>query len=223
MERRAQLVDTANFKQIKGKATPQDFEALSYLSQVLSLSSSLAASDPSSLFQDKFSQLKEAKYAISHLSSRDLLRRDYKQYSSENGYRYGLSSVPMSFDDWSERDGWEGIMSASQAWAEERSLDIVGILTSYTRTTKKNNQKGRREAFLYYTRRDLMSVSNTLVEDFREQLDLVRWKSEKPHPDLDHKDNGNFSLWTQGNPDATRKAFAPAMANAVSRLVPNAV
>ena len=114
-------------------------------------------------------------------------------------------------------------MSASQAWAEERSLDIVGILTSYTRTTKKNNQKGRREAFLYYTRRDLMSVSNTLVEDFKEQLDLVRWKSEKPHPDLDHKDNGNFSLWTQGNPDATRKAFAPAMANAVSRLVPNAV
>lgn len=188
---------------------------------MLNLSSSLTASDPTSLFEDKFAKLKEAKYTISHLSSRDLLRRDYKQYSSENGYRYGLSSVPMSFDDWSERDGWEGILSASQAWAEERSLDIVGILTSFTRTTKKNNQKGRREALLYYTHSELMSVSQTLEEDFKEQLDLVSWKSEKDQPNFEQEYKKHVSLWTQGNTDATRKAFAPAMADAVGRLEKN--
>lgn len=190
------MIDTSNFKGDKGKATEKDKEAFNLLASSLEMANSLDS--PRSLFVEKYDKLKTAKFTISHLSAHDLLRRDYKQYSSEHGWHYGLSSVPMSLAAWSERDGWEGIVKAMKGWAEEKSLDAVGILTSFVRETKKGNVKGRREVLLYYVQPIMASISSTLEKNASETVDLEPWKSDKPAPDFSQEFQAEVVIWTQG-------------------------
>jgi exopolyphosphatase len=81
--------------------------------------------------------LSEKKFSVSHLNTRDLLRRDYKQYylhlpwvCSRTAIHAGLSTVPIDLKQWIPRDP-KGFWSASKQWMEEKGLAVLGILTSF--------------------------------------------------------------------------------------------
>ena len=93
-------------------------------------------------------ELSEKKFSVSHFSTRDLLRRDYKQYRlslpwvhSRATIDAGLSTVPVDLKLWIRRDP-KGFWFGIKQWMEERELCILGILTSF-RSETKIGQSGR--------------------------------------------------------------------------------
>lgn len=94
--------------------------------------------------------LRLKKFAVSHLSTRDLLRRDYKQYTlelspfltQESGgvAQVGLATVPLSLSAFF-KSGSAAVLTATTSWMEERGLTILGVLTTY----RSKKDKGRRE------------------------------------------------------------------------------
>ncbi|KAI6015162.1 hypothetical protein F5J12DRAFT_717244 [Pisolithus orientalis] len=94
--------------------------------------------------------LRSKKFAVSHLSTRDLLRRDYKQYTlelsplltQESGgpAQVGLATVPLSLSAFF-KSGSAAVLTATTSWMEERGLTILGVLTTY----RSKKDKGRRE------------------------------------------------------------------------------
>ncbi|KAI6132897.1 DHH phosphoesterase [Pisolithus croceorrhizus] len=90
------------------------------------------------------------KIAVSHLSTRDLLRRDYKQYTlelspslkQESGgvIQVGLATVPLPLSAFF-KSGSVAVINATASWMEERGLTILGVLTTY----RSKKDKGRRE------------------------------------------------------------------------------
>lgn len=94
--------------------------------------------------------LSSKKSAVSHLSTRDLLRRDYKQYTlelspslkQESGgvIQVGLATVPLPLSAFF-KSGSAVVINATTSWTEERGLTILGVLTTY----RSKKDKGRRE------------------------------------------------------------------------------
>lgn len=90
------------------------------------------------------------KSAVSHLSTRDLLRRDYKQYTLElspslkqesgGAIQIGLATVPLPLSAFF-KSGSAAVINATTSWMEERGLTILGVLTTY----RSKKDKGRRE------------------------------------------------------------------------------
>jgi exopolyphosphatase len=156
------LIDTQGLK-AGGKALQVDHEAVaSLISQATS--SSPSSTNPSQLSQghelkpeepvdvpfirDLTAELLEKKNSVSHLSTRDLLRRDYKQYYSNlpwalgaTAINSGLSTVPIDLKTWIPRDTRE-FWSSINEWMELKKLSILGILTSF-HDEKSSGKSGR--------------------------------------------------------------------------------
>lgn len=140
------LIDTGALKP-KGKAIEEDYQAAQLLMPLTGLETDAEsiAGDGSHIpapLQAYFESLSLAKGNVGHLSTRDLLRRDYKQYDYSTGTLCGLATVPIKLETWYGRDVdefWEGV----DAWMEERKLNVLGILTTY-KSSKKG--KGRRQS-----------------------------------------------------------------------------
>ncbi|EIW78822.1 DHH phosphoesterase [Coniophora puteana RWD-64-598 SS2] len=158
------LVDT-NGLRAKSKTGDKDRAAVQRLSPLSSLSTqnvaSLALPDgESDGAQDPLAQLSdilaERKASVAHLSSRDLLKRDYKAYdyvvspsllASSASHsrsqtlpitiRAGLATVPLDLRTWvpSAPDFFTSVRS----YMDEHGLSILGILTSFT--SKKGKHK----------------------------------------------------------------------------------
>jgi exopolyphosphatase len=240
------LIDTGGLK-AGGKATPTDYESAAFLYPISTLSdpstsalsaSSLQASTPASL-SDLTAKLSSAKFAVSHLSTHDLLLRDYKEYSfatSSPAYpnlQVGLSTVPLSLRIWLEKEssGFTSYLSNLDAYMTERKIDISGVLTSY-QSEKKNKHK--RELLLVV--RSGLALDDASAEKILEQLalgleaadvlDLETWgqkegflhfgkKKDVFRKGVDELVDGSAGrwgrVWQQGNAKATRKQVAPIM------------
>ncbi|BGP24937.1 exopolyphosphatase [Rhodotorula toruloides] len=209
-----------------GKATETDVSAVSTLLPFSSFSASTATTNfstsitPSSALnalKAHNARLSSAKEDVSRLSGHDLLRRDYKEYA-ELTFRYGLSTVPLSLSTWLEKFAdsgekkLEGLLQDTRRWMDERKLDLLGILTSYTHI-KKSGQPGKhRRELLILSRNERLSkvVFSGLEKD--EVLQLEEWKDVK---DFGVQEGGKgvekWKVWQQGNDKATRKQVAPAL------------
>ncbi|KIM54076.1 hypothetical protein SCLCIDRAFT_1222295 [Scleroderma citrinum Foug A] len=94
--------------------------------------------------------LNSEKRAVSDLSTRDLLRRDYKQYTFQlssalsrgtgGTIQAGLSTVPLPLSTFF-KSGSASVVAMTVAWMEECGLSILGVLTTY----RNKKDKGRRE------------------------------------------------------------------------------
>jgi exopolyphosphatase len=156
--------------------------------------------------------LQTTKADVSGLGTRDILRRDYKEYTFSavgGSLRVGLASVPISLLDWHTQIG-EALGRDTEAWAAERGLDGLGVLTSF-RDTDKLNKHGR-------------------PKHRREQLWLVRAGNLAPrlfagleaNLELDLKPGSLAGItsfgggwearaYRQKNADASRKVTAPVV------------
>jgi exopolyphosphatase len=111
------LLDTVLFASAVGRATPRDRQAAARLSAIAGVGEA-----------ELYVELLSARQGLPGLSSRDLLRRDYKG-AEAGGLRYGISSSPVSLRRWRERD--PAPERAVIRFREERGLDLLLVMIAY--------------------------------------------------------------------------------------------
>lgn len=204
------FIDTGGLKP-KGKAEQIDRDSADFLLPVSTFApsyvhpeGSIHSSSESPSIAQITDQLSTQKADVSHLDSRDLFRRDYKEYvSGTPPVRVGLSTVPLGPKPWLEKDPELG--KALDAWAEERKLDVAGILVTY-RTEKKNK---KRRGIILWVRKGEEALAKKLEKGLEKnkELDLDPVKGAMGLAEAGRR----VKVWDQLNTDATRKVIAPAI------------
>ncbi|KAH7324665.1 hypothetical protein B0I35DRAFT_348895 [Stachybotrys elegans] len=197
------LIDTVNLT-VASKVKDKDVSSLKYLQGKLQGE----AFDLNAYFEE----IAKVQQDISQLSLRDILRKDYKEWD-ESGIKLGISSVPQLLDYLVSRDGGaEALLDALKSWAEERSLDVVSIMTASYR-----DNDFYRELLVW----GLSADGKAAVEEFvnvGQSLNLQPWQDGN----LNHQ--GDRMAWHQGDRSSSRKQVAPllrkAMANVKGRASP---
>lgn len=163
------FIDTSGLK-IEGKAVETDQDAAAFLIPRSTLMDSrefafstisggaLATRHPVKMITR---ELSEKKASVDHLTTNEILRRDYKQYSFLYYGKYkhrdiivGLASAPISLERWLSRDAsefWKGV----DEFINEYGLDVLGILTSFstrTRFTSVIEIDGKRRQIMFVVR-----------------------------------------------------------------------
>ena len=105
------LVDTANLNRSTGRVTDEDIEIVDILTTKTQADK-----------QELYLKLQFEKYNVAHLSSFDLLRKDFKEWKMGN-YACGISSVRISAADWLEKD--PNIAAAFSRFLKEKKLDVL--------------------------------------------------------------------------------------------------
>ncbi|KAJ8581674.1 DHH phosphoesterase [Rhizopogon salebrosus TDB-379] len=149
------LIDTKGLKP-GGKACPADMDAAAFLLPLSPLTGCDAFIEPSDIphlpsVQFLSAILDEKKSNVSHLSTVELLRRDYKEYTfnvpssdfatqSFQMITVGLATVPLRLSDFFASSEFSARETETEVFAG-RNLNILGVLTTY----RNKNDKGRRE------------------------------------------------------------------------------
>jgi len=181
------LVDSVNLQAQYGRTTDEDVMAAQLLIPHVPL-------DHNQYFQS----IQTAKSKIHHLSNRDLLRKDYKEWKTDNGYKVGISTVPWYFQAWTERDGGlHTILNSLHSWAGERQLDLALIMTAFER----ENQGGfQRELLGVVYNEKLNGVLDQMEQNKDIQLERI----------MDHQEGKDaFKIWRQHNIQWSRKQVWP--------------
>ena len=223
------LIDTNGLK-TGGKAEETDYAAAKFLIPISLLSpGDFVASElhPAVAVQEYTKSLTQTlrrkKAEISHLSTRDLFRRDYKEYAMvpvwapDKSILVGLSSVPIGLKSWISRqpDFW----SATEKWMGDCGLSVLGILTSFRDTEDaKERAKGkhRREQLFVVREGAVTELAERVFDGLArsQELDLQEMKFVK---DYDVVEGVGFApayktrVWRQGNVEANRKVTAPSV------------
>lgn len=218
------LVDTNGLKP-GGKAETIDREAAGYLAprSLLSSDDSFTSSElhDHPRLKELSSTLREKKGDVSHLGTRDLLRRDYKEYTFNPSWlpgvaaAVGLSTVPIGLNPWISKD--DQFWPACEQYMTERKLSVLGILTSFLddkKTNKHGKLKHRREQLFIVREGDVEELSDRLFKGLKhsEELELKKrsladdYYTETPTA---FSKTCRVKVWEQGNADATRKVTAP--------------
>lgn len=119
------LVDTINLDPALGRCFPVDIVAVDYLYKQLKIPDEERPKHQKELFD----ALQAAKFDVSEMSTRDLLRKDYKPLESQLG-TIGLSTVTWHLDGFLSR-GAKDVLDAISSWMAENSLGLCVIMTAY--------------------------------------------------------------------------------------------
>ncbi|KAF8607360.1 DHH phosphoesterase [Ceratobasidium sp. AG-I] len=202
-------IDTSGLKK-GGKAEHIDHTAGKFLYPTsafgtLSVSSDRSLNAESKSIPDLTKILSQRKRAVSELSGRDLLRRDYKVYNyltkSSSHVRVGLSTVPMSLEAWLERDRAGKFWADQNAWIAERKLAVSGVLCTF-----KTGGEHKREMLLVFSPTPSPEFKTHLCEGLEAVMtpDLVGRK-------LEGLEGERAQAWEQRNVEVTRKQVEPAI------------
>ena len=154
------LVDTGNLKEDTGKTTASDIEVNAILQQHVFTTQQ----DTTTYYK----AIKEVKNQVDGMSSNDILRRDYKEFSV-NGYNVGTSAVNWNFDAWQKREhGLDKIAESALDYAKKGNLDLEVITTSFDYDPEGiRGGDYRRELAVFVVNRDL-DIIKTLLEQNQE-------------------------------------------------------
>lgn len=112
------LLDTVNLDPAAGRVTPKDEAMVSALLPIAGKSQ-----------QVLFDRLQFEKFNVASLSTFDLLRKDYKEYTA-GAVRYGMSSVLLSLESWKKKDS--KLPEELKRYAESRKLSLLFVMNAYT-------------------------------------------------------------------------------------------
>ncbi|KAI9658609.1 MAG: Exopolyphosphatase [Bathelium mastoideum] len=207
------LIDTTNLKS-KGKVTPHDEEAVKFLETKIA-----AGTDPSRPFDRTafFEEISQAKLNIGSLKLKDILRKDYKQWT-ENGRRLGISSVvkPISFlqqkadAEEADSDKSNRLFQIIDRFCRDRHLELYAIMTTSTSTKGEFQRELLVKAF---TETDAKAVKK-FADKASDALGLEDWENSS----LDRvADNEMWTkVWWQRKIEHSRKLVAPLLRAAMS-------
>jgi exopolyphosphatase len=213
------LIDTGGLKP-GGKALPVDLRAANFLA-----SRSLHGPSPPPKAEDLLydaleiqtltATLLEKKKDVIHLSTPELLRRDYKEYVFDLPWlgnqtvRAGISTVPLSLSVLHRDDD---LGESMMAWMVERRLSVLGVSTSFT----EQDQPGHKREFAWIVHGSWLDGVN--LDEFAERL----WTGFEECEEVRVGEHQHISLdaipaWARTKTyqveggDASRKVTAPLL------------
>lgn len=221
------FIDTHGLKP-EGKAEPVDYRAATFLLPRSTFAGqSLADSGTYAIIR----QLEARKAAISHLPSRDLLRRDYKEYafnsaaSAHSPILVGISTVPLSLKHWLETEPSPTFWHSMDGWMQERGLDVLGVLCTFN--SPRSGKHKRQVVWLVKQGQDALKKALWSGLESNKELQLKRKNMNKKSLSMQMKLSGDGDLltngavghvWKQRNSKATRKMVAPIIKSIVEGL-----
>lgn len=177
------LLDTVNLDQAAGRVTPKDKVIVSDLIPRAGKSQ-----------QVLFDRLQFEKFNVASLSTFDLLRKDYKEYSA-GSVRFGMSSVLLSLKSWEKKDS--KLPEELKRYAVSRKLSLLFVMNAYT------EPKFTRELVIYSPDTALFQK----VDGFLKTSDLGLSSLSAPAG----RTTGNFGWFAQANQSYSRKKLQPAI------------
>ncbi|KAK1229920.1 Exopolyphosphatase [Marasmius sp. AFHP31] len=184
------------------------------------------------------------KFDVSHLSVRELLKRDYKEYdyavllSSDPGgkttIKGGLSTVPVGLTKWAGtgEGNLDALLAEGANYMSERGTSLLGVLTQFRKEKRKDGKRGKNKremVWLIRTDAPSSSVANAVAQKiftaFEESEEIRAGRHKKfekytesskssSEPHTRH-DNLIVKVYKQGNAHATRKVTAPVLRRAL--------
>ncbi|KAI0922555.1 hypothetical protein AcV5_009494 [Taiwanofungus camphoratus] len=219
-----------------GKAEETDRLAAAFLAARSTLSSSpdpsitssaetMPALHDSPAIQELNDTLQTKKRALSHLGTRDLIRRDYKEYALTPSWQpareilVGIASVPERLVSWLPRDALH-FWTHAEAWMAERGLSALGILTSFRdphKLGKSGHGKHRREQLFVVRTDDGGQLAERLFAGLEDSAELELKKQKFRDVGIEKEQHSGLKarVWKQRNTDATRKVTAPLIKHIV--------
>ncbi|MFQ3621696.1 MAG: DHHA2 domain-containing protein [Spirochaetales bacterium] len=182
------LLDTVNLDLKAGRVTPKD----THIAQKLSARVKI---EGNTLFQT----LQSEKFNVADLTSSDLLRKDYKEYTA-GSFKYGMSTVLISLHAWAEKD--PNLARELDQYRRKRALNLLILMIAYT------EPKFQRELVL-------VGEKQAHIENLVEYLN-----SKKAELSSHSLMKGNTCLsqgtswigyYIQGNADYSRKKLQPLL------------
>jgi len=200
------LIDTTNLTS-KSKVTDADVEAVRYLEGKIAAASEASVREVVDA-REYFEELLKAKEDIGGLGLRDILRKDYKQWTEEDVV-LGISSVVKNLRFLIEKAGGEGkFLEVVKEFAEERKLSICSIMT-----TSHGGGEFKRELFVWGLDRKGIESARKFEAEAGEKLGLKKWGEGS----LDEDEGGQWRrCWWQGRVENSRKQVAPLLRSAVA-------
>ena len=239
-------IDTNALKP-KGKALPVDYSAAFHLLPRSLLASAVEGLLPPSLsdgdldanqqeqihaipaLQELTNTLSSKKSDLSRLSTYDIIRRDYKEYtygvllsssaSEEVDVKAGLTSVPLPLQaEWSEDNR---LLNSAEDWMTTRSLSILGILTSFRgeKSSEKHGKGKHKREMAWFVRSpsgseaDLDALAEKLfagLETGSEELGGLK-EHKQFEIELGGRSDLRVRVYKQKSADVTRKGVAPLL------------
>jgi exopolyphosphatase len=177
------LLDTVNLDPAAGRVTPKDSAMAAALLPI-------AGKDQKTLFD----RLQFEKFNVASLSTRDLLRKDYKEYLAGQ-VRYGMSSVLLSLEAWKLKDAH--LAEELAQYAASNHLSLLIAMLAYT------EPKFTRELVVYSPDPALFAK----IADFLAKSDLGLATLHAPAG----SDPSRYGWYAQANESYSRKKLQPVI------------
>lgn len=191
------LIDTINLTE-EHKVRPKDVSAVEFLERRLQGDS---AYDRTAFFE----RIEAVKEDISHLGFRDILRKDYKEWTGGR-LKLGISSVVKGLDYLAGKEASpEEFVEAVDAWGRERDLDVVSVMTA------ENDGGFRRNLLVWGRTGGGVEALHAFETACSETLQLRTFGDGK-------FDQDNRKAWHQDNLAASRKQVAPLLREALGKV-----
>jgi exopolyphosphatase len=175
------LLDTQNLD-TNFKATPLDIDVALQLRSICGMTEL----DQTSLYSD----LLRERFSVESLTSYDLLRSDYKQFTSRN-LVYGISSVKLDWNQWMEKD--LNIVKTFDEFTREKSIKLLVVMCAYIVDGKL------RRKLILYCKEDILDLLTYLEKS---NLEIVKISSEK-----------DVHVYDQHSIQSSRKQLQPLLAD----------
>ncbi|KAI9501512.1 hypothetical protein BX070DRAFT_37123 [Coemansia spiralis] len=231
------LMDTVNISSKAQKATDKDTECVSWLVPLVEWEDPPATAstanddeDDAPVFVDLstalqvrsteelYRTLDKLKGSVSHLATRDLLRKDYKQWkvADKKGKEWvvGISSIAYRMKKWVKRDGLTAIETAISDWVSEQNLDVALVMTHGKVRPRKSAPKeyGRDLTVAFKEPPQALFIAGLVASS---ALNLEFMTVNNLHSDIDRSP---IYLFDQKKTTASRKQVFPVVKSVIESL-----
>ncbi|KAI7007161.1 hypothetical protein D0869_14191 [Hortaea werneckii] len=196
------LIDTVNMT-AEHKVTEHDKKAVRYLEARINASPRVGKGYDRDRF---FTEINDAKSDVDSLSVRDVLRKDYKQWS-EGGIELGVTSVVKPIA-WLEKKAEKGVVDESVKFAKSRGLKLFAIMTAFT---NESGEFARQLLLIALEGGKVKEAAERFSKQCTEELKL-----QNDSVQLASRDGVAWiQCWEQKNLAASRKRVAPLLREAM--------
>ncbi|KAI0594022.1 exopolyphosphatase [Biscogniauxia sp. FL1348] len=164
-----------------------------------------------------FASIAALKEDVSHMSFRDIFRKDYKEWTDEGtGLKLGTSAMPRSFayivGEKTPVGGEGTFIEELGKWSAEKGIDIASVLDGFA----DDDGVFHRELLVWARGSEkAVQAAKAFAEANTEELQLRAWGDGKL--DLDDETEGWRRCWTQGRVENSRKQIAPMLRDALGK------
>jgi len=202
----AALIDTTN---LTNKVTEHDLSAVEFLESVING----MPVEPGGEKWDRqkfFNGIWDSKNDIDYMPLRDLLRKDWKEWTEGNGKKIGIAAIIRDLSWLQNRQGQDSFLQGVKSWAQERELDLVSVMT-----TIGQGDEFKRELMVWALNDSVKETIAAFEEKAqRADLKLQVWRDGG----LDSKD-GERKAWRQFNLVASRKQVSPLLRESLREVL----